>query len=123
MKIAVCAQGESLTSQVDARFGRCGYFVISDTETGENSAFPNPSLSALQGAAVATVQFLSSKGVEAVIAQNIGPNAHSALAAAGIKVFFPEGGTVQESLTACKEGSAREHSGATVASHHGLTRQ
>lgn len=122
MKIAVCSQGESLSSPVDARFGRCSHLVLIDSETGETQAFPNPSLSSSHGAAVATVQFLSAKGVKAVLAQNVGPNAHSALVASGIAVYAPEGTTVGEALEGYRQGRFQKHSGATVDSHHGLTR-
>lgn len=123
MKIAVCSQGESLKSNVDPRFGRCSYLIVVDTETGECQPFPNPSLSSSHGAAVAAVQFLSSNGVEALLAQNVGPTAHSALSASGILVYSPEGATVEEALAAYREGRVKQHSGATVGSHHGLTRE
>jgi predicted Fe-Mo cluster-binding NifX family protein len=123
MKVAVCSQGDSLESRVDPRFGRCSYFLVFDTETGDAQAFPNPSTSVAHGAAIATVQFLMSHRVEAVLAGNIGPNAHSGLSASGILVCSPEGNTVKEALEAYKQGRAREHSSATVGSHHGLSRK
>lgn len=123
MKIAVCSQGDSLKSPVDGRFGRCSYLIVTDTETGESEAHPNPALSSSHGAAVATVQFLSSQGVEVVLAQNLGPNAVSALGTTGISVYSPEGKTVEEALAAYQEGRAKEHTGATVSSHSGLYRK
>ncbi|HHX29349.1 MAG: NifB/NifX family molybdenum-iron cluster-binding protein [Bacillota bacterium] len=121
MKVAVCSQGDSLESKVDPRFGRCSHFIVFDTETGDTQAFANPSTSSAHGAAIATVQFLMSHGVEAVLARNIGPNAHSGLSAASILVYSPEGDTVKDALEAYKQGRIREHSGATVDSHHGLS--
>lgn len=32
MKLAICARGEGLDSQVDQRFGRCACFVIVDPD-------------------------------------------------------------------------------------------
>ncbi|TET61977.1 hypothetical protein E3J48_05015 [Candidatus Aerophobetes bacterium] len=43
MKIAVSSTGQDLNALVDARFGRCQYFVIVDPETMEFEAAPNPS--------------------------------------------------------------------------------
>ena len=123
MKVAVCSQGESLESKVDPRFGRCSHLIVFDTETGDTQAFPNPSTSSSHGAAVATVQLLMSQGVEAVLARNIGPNAESGLSAADILVDFPGGDTVKDALEAYKQGRIREHSGATVGSHHGVSKK
>jgi predicted Fe-Mo cluster-binding NifX family protein len=123
MKVAVCSQGDSLESKVDPRFGRCSHLIVFDTETGDAQAFPNPSTSTAHGAAISTVQFLMSHGVEAVLARNIGPNAHSGLSASGIFVYSPEGNTVKEALEAYKQGQASEHSSATVGSHYGLSRK
>lgn len=123
MKVAICSQGESLDSKVDPRFGRCSHLIVFDTETGDIQAFSNPSASSAHGAAIATVQFLMSQEVEAVLARNIGPNAESGLSAAGIRVYFPEGDTVKDALEEYKQGRIREHSGATVGSHHGLSRK
>ena len=35
MKIAISASGDSLAAHTHGLFGRCDYFVIADTETGE----------------------------------------------------------------------------------------
>lgn len=121
MKVAVCSQGDSLESKIDPRFGRSSHLIVFDTDTGDTQSFPNPSSSSAHGAAVATVQFLTSQGVEAVLARNIGQNAYSSLSAAGIVVYSPEGDTVKDALAAYKEGRLSKHSGATVRSHHGLS--
>jgi len=38
MKIAITATGPSLDAEVDARFGRCQYFVIIDPQSMEFEA-------------------------------------------------------------------------------------
>jgi predicted Fe-Mo cluster-binding NifX family protein len=122
MKIAVCAQGTHLDSAVDSRFGRCPYFVIVDSETGESEAFENPSVNAAQGAGIQTARFLGKKNVDAVLTGNIGPNPLSALDAAGIKVYVGVSGTVADALVDLKKGRLKESSGPTVQSHFGLGR-
>ena len=41
MKIAFTSKGKTLQSEVDARFGRCPFFVIYDTETKEIEVIDN----------------------------------------------------------------------------------
>ena len=42
MKVAVTASQPDLESPVDPRFGRCEYFIIVDTETGQFETYENP---------------------------------------------------------------------------------
>ncbi len=120
MKVAVSAVGDSLDSSVDPRFGRCAYFVIVDTENLSFEAIPNTSLYAASGAGIQAAQTLASRGVEAVITGNVGPNAYRALAAAGIKVITGATGTVKEAVEKYKKGELREADSPTVGGHFGL---
>ena len=88
MRIAVSAtESDYNVAGVDPRFGRCSFFVIYDTETGEWSSFPNPAKDAVGGAAIKAVEFLKSKNVDVVVTGNLGPNATSSLTAAGIRAI------------------------------------
>lgn len=87
MKIAIACQGMKLESQVDARFGRCPYFLIVDSKTGKFTALQNTAGRAFQGAGISAAQQVADKGVEAVVAGNFGPKALSVLGSAGIKVY------------------------------------
>ncbi len=88
MRIAVSAtEADYNVAGVDPRFGRCSFFVIYDTETGEWSSFPNPAKDAVGGAAIKAVEFLKSKNVDVVVTGNLGPNATSSLSAAGIRAI------------------------------------
>jgi len=120
MKVAVCSSGETLDSQVDPRFGRCAYFVVVDTETFEASAVPNPGTASAQGAGIQAAQVVSSLGVAAVISGNLGPNAHQALAAAGIKVYACAGETVRNAVNLFNAGSLQEIGAPTVPAHFGM---
>jgi predicted Fe-Mo cluster-binding NifX family protein len=109
MKIAISASGDSLSAATHGLFGRCDYFVIVDTETGEHSALKNQAAQAASGAGPACAQELSRAGAQAVVSGKIGPNAHEALKAAGIGIFLtPPGITVQEALDRFKAGSLFE---------------
>ena len=72
MKIGISATGKTLDSEVDLRFGRCRYFIISDTETNEFEAIDNSSATAAGGAGISAAQILSNKGVKAVLTGNCG---------------------------------------------------
>ncbi len=56
MKIAVAASGPGLDDQTDARFGRCAWFVIVDTETFEFEALENTAAKQGTGAGIAAAQ-------------------------------------------------------------------
>lgn len=120
MKIAISSTGKGFDSQIDPRFGRCQYFIFIDPETMEFEASENEGLMASGGAGVQAAQFVGQKGVKALITGNLGPNAASALSAAGIVVYLVSGGTVREAIEAYKSGSLREASGATDPPHSGM---
>ncbi|MEX0974048.1 MAG: NifB/NifX family molybdenum-iron cluster-binding protein [Bacillota bacterium] len=114
MKLAICSQGRGLDSRVDSRFGRCSYFNIIDTESGELETLSNASIEASHGAGTAVTQALASAGVQAVCAEHIGPNAYSALSAAGIAMYRSnESETVTDVVSAFRAGKLAPHSGAT----------
>ena len=90
-------------------FGRCDYFVIVDTETGETSAVKNTSADAATGAGTACAQELFNAGVTAVVSGKVGPNAYEVLKAAGVAIHLaPPGLSVQEVLEKFKAGALPE---------------
>ncbi len=120
MKIAVCSSGNTLESLADPRFGRCAYFMIVDTETFEFSASQNPGVMSAQGAGIQAAQVVSSHGVSAVIAGNFGPNAYTALSAAGIHTYTGASGTVKNAVEQLKNGQLQEVVAPTVVAHSGM---
>lgn len=120
MKIAVCSMGNTIDSPADPRFGRCAYFIIAHTDTLEYEAMPNPAAAQGQGAGIAAAQMVASKGVEAVVAGNIGPNAFQALNAGGIKIYTWAGGTVRQAIDAVKSGALQPVASPSVQAHYGM---
>jgi predicted Fe-Mo cluster-binding NifX family protein len=120
MKIAVSSTGKDLDAQMDPRFGRCQYFVLVDPETMEFEMIDNQGLAAMGGAGIQAAQSVAQKGVTALITGNLGPNAASALSAAGIRVCLVSGGTVRQVTEDFKAGRLKEVSGPTVSSHFGM---
>lgn len=119
MKIAVTAAAPDINADIDPRFGRCGYFVIVDSETMDVDTMENASASAGGGAGVATAQAIVGKGVEVVLTGNCGPNAYQALSAAGIKVVTGVSGKVSDAIEDYKSGKLKASSQPSVAQHFG----
>jgi predicted Fe-Mo cluster-binding NifX family protein len=108
VKIAIACQGMKLESQVDARFGRCPYFLIIDSKTSKFTALKNTAGQAFQGAGISAAQMIADKGVEAVAAGNFGPKALSVLGSAEIKVYAGVSGIkAGEALEKIKKGGLK----------------
>jgi predicted Fe-Mo cluster-binding NifX family protein len=88
MKLIITATSPRIDSPVDPRFGRGAYFLITDTDTFEWQALPNPAVNASGGAGIQAAQFVSEQNCAAVISGDFGPNAYNALQAAGIQMYL-----------------------------------
>ena len=120
MKICITAEGDNLDAPVDARFGRCNYFIIVDAETLEFEAVKNVYQDAGGGVGIQTAKLMSDKGVELVLSGNIGPNAFETLKAAGIKVVNGISGTVKDVIEQYKKGEIKTKENPNVDSHFGM---
>jgi len=120
MKICVTATANSLDAQIDARFGRCSYLVIVDSETMQFEAIPNMAAGASGGAGIQTAQIIANKGVKLLITGNVGPNAFGALSAAGIEVMTGSFGTVRDAVEKFKRGELQRTGAPTVDGHFGM---
>ncbi len=79
MKIAITSTGNSLDSAIDARFGRCAYFVVYDTESKATEFIPNPNKDAEEGAGPASVQIVASRNVSKIVSGEFGMKIKSLL--------------------------------------------
>lgn len=121
MKVGITAKGSSLDSEVDPRFGRCGYFIIVDSDSLEFEVIENFSVEAASGAGVQSGQLVATKGVEAILTGNIGPNAFQVLQAAGIKVITGVSGKVREAIEKYKRGELKSVESSNVNSKFGVS--
>jgi len=121
MKLAISSTGKDLNSQLDLRFGRCAYFLVINPDDMSFEVFNNESAVLGGGAGIQSAQFLASKGVDAVITGNCGPNAVQTLTAAGVELFAGQTGTVKAVVERFKKGQLRPTSEATVDSHFGMS--
>lgn len=93
MILLISVQQADIDSPVNDRFGRSPWFLRVDSDTLEWQAFENPASNNRGGAGVAAAQFAVDQQVGAVVSGDFGPNAVSALQAAGIQMLqFPSGG-------------------------------
>jgi len=120
MKVCISSTGKDLSAPVDPRFGRAQLFLFVDTETMEYECIENPAINAGGGAGTKAAQLVSDKGAQAVLTGNVGPNAFTALTAAGIKIYVGLSGSAQESIDKFKQGQVKPVSGPSVGAHSGM---
>ena len=121
MKIGVTANGADLDAPVSPVFGRCPFYVLVDTETLGFEAIENPAVTASGGAGIQAAQFIIARGVQAVVAGNVGPNAFGVLQAASVPVYPCHEETVAQAVEAFKAGQLSTTSGATNPDHAGMS--
>ncbi len=118
MKIAISAQGNSMDSMVDSRFGRARFFVVRDTETDGFEVVDNQqNLQAMQGAGIQAAQNVVNSGAEVVITGNCGPKAFTTLQSAGIKIVIRAEGKVSDVFAKFKRGECQYAEDANVEGH------
>jgi predicted Fe-Mo cluster-binding NifX family protein len=120
MKIAVSSAGQTLDDSVDARLGRCAYFLVIDPDTLEFEPIQNPNIALGHGAGIQSAQLLANKGVAVVLTGNCGPNAFQTFGAAGIQVITGVTGQVREAVRMFKSGAMASASGPSVQGHFGM---
>ncbi len=120
MKIAVTSTGRSPDDNVEARFGRCPYFLIIDTDTMQCEAIENPNIALGGGAGIQSAQLMSEKGVTTVLTGNCGPNAFNVFGQAGIQVVVGVSGPVRNAVEQFKTGALSSASEPNVDSHFGM---
>ncbi|RJQ73290.1 MAG: dinitrogenase iron-molybdenum cofactor biosynthesis protein [Desulfobacteraceae bacterium] len=119
MKIAVSSNGTTLDAMVEARFGRCPYFLCIDLDTQALEAIPNPNIALGGGAGPQSAQLMADRGVSVVLTGNCGPNAFQTFGAAGIQVITGVSGLVREALEQFRAGRLKPTGAPSVQSHFG----
>lgn len=72
MKIAVTSKENKKDSVLDARFGRCAYFAVYDTDTKELMFLDNPAKDSESGAGPAAVAFVAKQGIKKIVSGEFG---------------------------------------------------
>jgi len=118
MKIAISSYDGKVNTPFSPRFGRCEYFVFVDSNTRNWEVKPNPAAEARGGAGAQVVQFLSNHQIDVTISGRYGPNAFTALEAAGIRGYVAVEGTPEELLEQLLVGELQQVSSATSPGRH-----
>jgi predicted Fe-Mo cluster-binding NifX family protein len=72
MKIAITSTGNTFTSKLDQRFGRCSWFVFFDTESQGVEFLPNPFKDAEEGSGTSTISLLTERKAKKIISGEFG---------------------------------------------------
>lgn len=119
MKVCVTANGSTLESTLDPRFGRADYFVIVDTNTMEFEPVENSAAQAAGGAGITSAQSVVDKGITVVITGNVGPNAMNVLKAGEIEIYKGLSASIKENVEKYNKGLL-EKIDKTVPRHFGM---
>jgi predicted Fe-Mo cluster-binding NifX family protein len=118
MKLAITTSGDDLEAPLDSRFGRAPRFLIYDLDQESFQVVDNQqSLDAAQGAGIQAAETIARSGAKALVTGHCGPKAFRVLAAAGIKIFNTDAGTVAEALDRYLTGRLTEAHAPDVAGH------
>jgi predicted Fe-Mo cluster-binding NifX family protein len=120
MKICISSSGTDLDSNVDARFGRCPYFIIYDMDNDKFEFLENESRNAMGGAGIQAAQFVVNTGASAIISGAIGPNSFKVFNAANTNIYSGVTGTIREVINKLKNGKLVLTQTPDVQSHFGM---
>ena len=109
---------EGLDSPVSAHFGSAPCFQILDTDSGTCQAVTNANAHHAHGMCQ-PLAALAGQRFEGVVVAGIGAGALSKLQVAGVKVYHARVRTIQEALTAWREGTLTEMTPAMSCGGHG----
>ncbi|WP_462273136.1 NifB/NifX family molybdenum-iron cluster-binding protein [Methanohalophilus sp.] len=122
MKICITSKGNEPDFDIEPRFGRAPYFIITNTETGEFETKENTAASATGGAGIQAAQDVAKMQADVLITGNVGPNAYEVLSTAGIEVVTISGVSVKEAVEQYNKGTLEKVSGPTAKAHAGMGR-
>lgn len=120
MKIILTTASPDIDSEVDSRFGRGAYFIVVDPDTLEWQAHPNPGVSVPGGAGTLAAKFVANQKAEAALSGDFGPNAFTALQAAGVSMYvYGDCRTAREAVERFKADSLERVGVATPGEYDG----
>lgn len=108
MRTSVTAQGPTLASQLEPRFGRAKYVIVEDTDAREIITYNNRRDLDAHIFGIETAQNVCCLDVEAVITGDIGPNAFTTVNACEIDVFLSNAESCKEALDLLKASELKQ---------------
>jgi len=122
IKIAVSASENDMESNIDARFGRCPYFMIveiKDNKMKHTKAIKNTAAQQAGGAGTSAAKLVADQDVKAVIGSNFGPRAFDVFNQLDINVYQTEG-KIKDAVKKYIKGELKEISSPTGPQHMGI---
>jgi predicted Fe-Mo cluster-binding NifX family protein len=122
MKIAISSTGKNLESEIDARFGRCPYFLIAEVDNKEIEsvkAIENTAAGQTGGAGITAAEIVANEKVNAVITADLGPRAFSVFEQLDIKIYQGQG-KIKDVIQQFIEGKLTEITDSTGPQHMGF---
>ena len=124
MKIAISSTGKTLESEIDARFGRCNYFLIVEVDKKKKEiksfkAIENTAEDQMGGAGIRAGEIVAKQKVDAIITTNLGPRAFSVFEQFKTKVYSGQG-KIKDVLQDFIKEKLKELTNATGPQHVGL---
>ena len=104
MRIAIPVDEKNIDSEVCISFGRTPYFLIYDTENGNEEILDNSAIAESAGAGIKASQTIVDAEVEVLLTPRCGENAAEVLEAGEVKMYR----TARENIEAFKEGKLEE---------------
>jgi len=118
MKLAITSTGNTLSSQMDPRFGRAAYFIIVDPDTMAYQAIENQqNIHLPQGAGIQAGKTIINAQAGVLITGNCGPKAFQVLKQAGVDIKVGASGSITEIIEAYKRGDLHSADEANVEGH------
>jgi predicted Fe-Mo cluster-binding NifX family protein len=124
MKVAISSTGKDLESQVDARFGRCSYFLIVDINNKEIKnvkVVENTAAAQMGGAGITAAEIVANEKVNLIITTNVGPRVFSVFGQFGIKIYQGQG-KIKDVIQDFIDGKLAEIKDSTGPMHNNLKR-
>jgi predicted Fe-Mo cluster-binding NifX family protein len=104
MIIGIPVDKSTIEGNISDHFGRTEFFLIWNTENEESKFIVNDAINAQGGAGIKSAQLLVDNDVDAIISPRLGQNAFEVIDCADIKIYEPNGKSIEKNITALKEG-------------------
>lgn len=104
MKAVIPVNEKSRESRVSASFGRAAYFLLYDTESGQERFVENAAMNSSGGAGIQAAQQVVDLGAECVAVPQCGENAAKVLQAAGVVLYKTDASALDATIGDLKEG-------------------
>ena len=113
MKIVISATGIDIESNIYETFHRCLFFLVVDTKTNSLTTLENETRERPSEIGATVGQIVADKGIDAVLATNIGPRAFEVFVRYGIKVYQAKG-KVNDAIQQLEKGKLSEITKPTI---------